>query len=111
MSKVQSIQLSEVVRALAKDFVLSKGRLAMPKDAYLRWTHKLSEGRPNERLRYAEELVALALKFGRMDKVASSEAVRQLATLAAGLIPPPAHRGDGFERGMAYNRLSHFLGR
>jgi len=77
--------LSPEGRALAMDFALVKNTLAIPDETYVRWRRAHRSLPSSQRRQRVIEVLALALRFRRMGKVAN-KGVAQLLVLAAELM-------------------------
>ena len=85
-SSKKPVALAAEVAALAKDFSLHDGKMALPEDAFLKWKaehDKLPQAQKGQR---GADVVALAVRFQREGGEAAREAIAQLYVLASHLL-------------------------
>jgi hypothetical protein len=88
------VALSARVKLLAKDIKARAGKLAMPGEAFDRWSQEHAGLKGAERAARAHEVLGLAVRFHREGGPDAAEATGQLYLLAAALMKgSPPSRG------------------
>ncbi|MBI5498296.1 MAG: hypothetical protein HY904_25060 [Deltaproteobacteria bacterium] len=82
----QGAPLDAVVAQLARDFALTRGKVALPVAKYDQWKAEMEVTARGDREKRAQGVLALAARFQREGGKAADEGIRQLCSLAAILV-------------------------
>ena len=81
-----SVPLGADVARLAQDFKLTSGKMALPRDAFLKWKSEHEKLSDAEKDRRGADVIALAVRFQREGAEGAVEAIGQLYVLASHLL-------------------------